>query len=122
MDIQRTEAYYRALRQETLCDCAYCRNYYQEIRAAYPALTAYLARLGIDIAKPFETMPLEPYAGMIEYMAVQYVVMGMPDDFFATDVSGVQIGIADSHPTTDISEDHFVIEISPITLPWTIQP
>ena len=31
---------------------------------------------GIDIEKPLETMPLEPFEGSIEYIAVQYIAMG----------------------------------------------
>ena len=59
MDIERTKQFYRELKQSDLCDCAYCRNYVNEVAKAYPAVTAYLQTLGVDIAKPFETMPLE---------------------------------------------------------------
>lgn len=30
------------------------------------------------------------------------------------------VGIADSHPMTDIDEEHYVIEISPIRLTWAV--
>ena len=70
--------------------------------------------------RPVTTMPLEPYEGWIEYMAVQYVVMGDPSDFAETEIAGVHIGIADSHPMTDLSEPHFVIELYPVTLKWTM--
>ena len=53
--------------------------------------------MGADIEKPFETMPLEPYEGNIEYIAVQYIVMGNVADFKSEDVYGFHIGIADSH-------------------------
>ena len=59
MDIERTKQFYRELKQSDLCGCAYCRNYVKEAAKAYPAVTAYLQTLGVDIAKPFETMPLE---------------------------------------------------------------
>ena len=119
IDILKTERYYKTLADEDLCSCAYCRNYYREIKAAYPVLSEYLKELGIDIEKPFEAMPLEPYEGKIEYSGVQYIVMGDPASFQETDVAGVHIAIADSHPMTDLSEEHFVIEISPIILKWT---
>ena len=118
MDIIKTELYYRTLNKDTLCSCDYCRNYYKEIRGSYPVLSDYLAMMGVDIEKPFEAMPLEPYEGTIEYIAVQYIVMGNSSGFKSADVTGVHIGIADSHPMTDIEEEHFVIELSPIKLKW----
>ena len=120
MDIKKTELYYRTQAEEDLCACDYCRNYYREIKGAYPVLSDYLKAMGIDIEKPFEAMPLEPFKGTIEYIAVQYIVMGNSSDFMETNILGVHIGIADSHPMTDIEEEHFVIELSPITLKWTI--
>ena len=50
MDIERTKQFYRELKQPDLCDCAYCRNYVKEAAKAYPAVTAYLQTLGVDIA------------------------------------------------------------------------
>ena len=89
-------------------------NYYRE------KLSDHLAGMGVDIEKPFETMPLEPYEGNIEYIAAQYIVIGNAADFKSEDVYGVHIGIADSHPMTDIVEEHYVIEISPIRLKWVV--
>jgi len=54
------------------------------------------------------------------FIAVQYIVMGNAADFKSEDVNGVHIGIADSHPMTDIDEEHYVIEISPIRLKWAV--
>lgn len=120
MDTVKTEKYYRELGFDSLCSCDSCRNYYKEIKGAYPVLSEYLSGMGVDIGKPFEAMPLDPYEGTIEYIAVQYIVMGNASDFERADVSGVHIGIADSHPCTDIDEEHFVIEIRPIKLKWTV--
>ena len=120
MDIRKTENYYKTLSEDDLCGCDYCKNYYKEIKTAYPLLTEYLKGIGVDIEKPFEAMPLEPYEGSIEYMAAQYVVMGDPSDFEETEVAGVHVGIAESHPMTDLSEPHFVIELYPVTLKWTM--
>ena len=117
----KTKNYYRTVHAEDICSCEYCRNYCKEIKGAYPVLSAYLAGLGIDIEKPFEAFPLEPYEGAIEYAAVQYIVMGNGCDFEALDVSGVHICLAASHPVTNINEEHFVLEIAPVKLKWTIQ-
>ena len=72
----KTENYYRELNKDSLCSCDYCRNYYKEVKAAYSELSDHLAGMGVDIEKPFETIPLEPYEGNIEYIAVQYIVIG----------------------------------------------
>ena len=122
MDAAKTKQYYDALGIENVCQCDYCRNYVKEIKGTYPLLTKHLQTMGIDIEKPFETMPIEPDPdGNIEYIGTQYVVMGDPSDFQETDITGMHIGIADSHPMTDIQEEHFVLEISEIILKWTIQ-
>lgn len=60
MSIKETKQYYDSLTAEDLCNCAYCRNYIREIRNAYPKVAEYLLALGVDIEKPFETIPLEP--------------------------------------------------------------
>lgn len=125
MDVERTERFYRELKQSDVCDCAYCRNYVKEVKKAYPAVTAYLQMLGVDIAKPFETMPLElDENGRMPYIGPQYLVFGEKDGFAAAtvkDVNGVEVRLAQSHPGDDIREPHFVIEIFPIFLPWTVE-
>lgn len=84
MDIERTKQFYRELKQSDVCDCAYCRNYVKEVKKAYPAVTAYLQTLGVDIAKPFETMPLElDEDGRMPYIGPQYLVFGEEEGFAA---------------------------------------
>lgn len=125
MDIERTKQFYRELKQSDLCGCAYCRNYVKEAAKAYPAVTAYLQTLGVDIAKPFETMPLElDEAGRMPYIGPQYLVFGAEAGFAAAtvkDANDVEVRLAQSHPDDDIQEPHFVIEIEPIFLPWTVE-
>ncbi len=121
MDIERTKLYYKQKSSSDICDCAYCQNYVREIKTTYPKVAEYLFSLGIDIEKPFETMPLEPDEnGYIKYISSQYVVFGMPDDFVKTVIDSVDVVIANSHPSTFINEDHFVIEIYPILLKWVM--
>ena len=91
MDIERTKQFYRELKQSDLCGCAYCRNYVKEAAKAYPAVTAYLQTLGVDIAATVR------------------------------DANDVEVRLAQSHPGDDIQEPHFVIEIEPIFLPWTVE-
>ena len=121
MDIEGTKSYYDHIINRDLCDCAYCQNYVREIKVTYPKVAEYLCSLGIDIEKPFETMPLEPdEAGYIEYISAQYIVYGEPDDFVKTVIGSVNVDVSDTHPSTQINEAHFVIEIYPIRLKWVM--
>ena len=72
----------------------------------------------MDIEKPFETIPIGPKKGVMYYAGAQYAVLGVPDDFKGLLIDDVYISVTDSHPITDIEEDHFVIEVSPLSLKW----
>ena len=113
MDIEHTKDYYARLTEDDLCQCEYCRTYVREIRKALPRLAAYLGSLGVDIEKPFEVLPLDETAEYMEYLAVQYVVIGSAEGFEENALEGMDALITDSHPMTDIEEAHFVIEIVP---------
>ena len=122
LSIKETKQYYDSLTAEDLSNCAYCRNYIREIRNAYPKVAEYLLALGVDIEKPFETIPLEPdETGGIEYLSSQYIVIGNTDGFIKTVIDTVTVDITDSHPLTNIDKPHFVIEIYPVRLKRTVQ-
>ncbi|MCR4949773.1 MAG: hypothetical protein K6A40_00450 [Solobacterium sp.] len=117
MDIEKTRTYYQNLKEEDVCQCRDCQYFVRHAKAAFPALAEYLASLGADIEKPFELMPLCPDEnGQLLYIGEQYVLMGSSEDFVNTEIGGLEIRIADSHPITDISEEHFVIEVSSLSL------
>lgn len=119
MNIEKTRLYYEQLSNHDLCDCAYCKNYIREVKNTYQKVAKYLSSLGIDIEKPFETMPLEPdEMGYIEYVSPEYIVYGTPDDFSEMTIGSVNVSIAESHPSTQINESYFVIEAGPIRLKW----
>ena len=121
MDIKKTKEFYRQIKSDDLCNCTYCKNYIREIKSTYPKVSEYLSRLGVDIEKPFETMPLEPdKSGDIEYICSQYIVCGTPDDFMKVMVDSISVDIAKSHPEATTEEVHFVIEIYPIRLKWVM--
>lgn len=121
MDIEGTKLYYKQISNHDLCDCAYCQNYISEIKSTYPKVAEYLSCLGVDIEKPFETMPLEPDAeGYIEYICSQYIVCGESNDFVKTDIDSVTIDVTDVHPSMQMEQESFIIKIYPIRLNWTI--
>ncbi len=116
MDIEKTKAYYAQINYNDLCQCDDCKNYVKEIKSSYPFIDEYLAKLGIDITKPFETAPIDFDRETIMYTMAKYVVMGTSNGFENTKINDVDIHITDSHPMTNITEPHFVIEICPIYL------
>lgn len=120
MNIKKTRQYYRLLTNADICDCAYCRNYVREIKSAYPKLAAYLDRFGADIEKPLEVIPIGPDGDRMLYSGAQYVILGSADGFTETSIGDIRVFITDAHPMTGIEEDHFVIELSPISLKWNI--
>lgn len=66
-------------------------------------------------------MPLDPdESGYIDYIGVQYIIFGCMDGFNKEIIDGVWIYPTESHPSTGINEEHFVIETSLIRLKWTI--
>ena len=114
-DKKRTEAYYAALAEGELCHCAYCRNFYARVKAAYPLTVVFLAELGADIEKPLETMPLEPENGFLEYCA-QYLVFGECEDDFSFENGETECRKAVSHPSIEAEEPYFVLECFGVTL------
>lgn len=116
-NIEKTRAFYCKFPPECICDCAYCRNYRARVREAYPEVAEYLAKLGVDIEKPFEISPLEPDEnGYLEYCVCQYIVLGTCPQDFSHQIGEVKFGISDSRPSTGIDEDHFVLNFYPIKL------
>ena len=116
-NIELTQEYYRSLDIRSLCGCNYCKNYRLQIKTAYPEVSAYLNKLGVDIEKPYETSPLEPDEnGMLEYCCCQYIVLGSCEPEYYHRIGDVEFRVAISYPGTGIEQEHFVIEFSPICL------
>lgn len=119
VDIIRTQEFYRSITAEDLCDCGYCKNYYRQIKGAYPEVSAYLAALGADIEKPVETSPLEPDdAGMLEYCACQYIISGDCPEDFQHSIGSIKFRVTTSHPRLHLDGAYFVLEFFPVRLPW----
>lgn len=119
MTIEKTRDFYK--NYDDLCDCAYCRNYIREIKKSYPDLVDFLDKIGVDVEKPFETMPGEPENNFIEYFGVQYLVMGDKIDFSKTKLGEIAIDFAKSFPDPGLDCKYYVIEVGPIKLKWTIE-
>lgn len=120
VNIAKTREYYQSVRCEDLCSCAYCKNYYLQVKAAYPEVSNYLSSLGADIKKPLETSPLEPdETGTLDYSACQYVIFGDRPESFRHNIGSVEFRVTTSHPRLPVQDAYFVLEFFPIRLPWT---
>lgn len=119
VNVVATREFYRLVREEGLCACGYCRSYRAQVRAAYPDVAAYLDALGVDIEKPLETSPLEPdQNGILEYCCCQYIVLGSCEAGYCRRVDKVEVRIASSYPPTGVEQEHFVLDLFPIRLPY----
>jgi len=117
VDIAKTRAYYNAITETSVCDCAYCRNYRLQVKSVFPKVAAYLYSFGIDIEKPFETSPLEPDEnGMLEYCCCQYIAFGTCEPNYHHKIGNIEFRLATSYPGTGIEQEHFVLEFYPIKL------
>lgn len=121
IDVKKTQKYYNSITTDDLCSCNYCKNYYFQVKSAYPLVANYLASIGVDIQKPFEISPLEPDTnGILEYCTCQYIVFGKYQTFHSHKVENVEFRIATSFPDTSIDDEHFVLELYPIRLKYVV--
>lgn len=121
MNIERTRQYYAGLSEADFCTCEYCQTYRKRIRAELPRVAALLDSFGVDIAKPFEVLPLYEEENYLVYTGAQYVLMGSAEGFErveidgtevdGAEVAGVVLAVTDSHPAVDVEEECFVIEL-----------
>ena len=115
IDIVKTKEYYNSLSSGLLCDCDYCKLYYAKSRKEFSELALWLDKYGVDIEKPLEVISIEPdESGMLDYIGVQYIVFGTFSNYNSYYVGDFNIKIADSHPNTGISDEHFVLEVIPM--------
>ena len=113
INLELTEKYYRS-EMSLPCDCGGCRNYIRQIKAEYPEIAQYLAKMKVDILRPFELIYIE-LGAVIEYQC-QYVVFGKCEDDFSDTIDGIEFTKCNSHSSTDIDEEHFVLEFGSVVL------
>ena len=115
VDMNKTKEYY--LSSDSLpCKCAYCQNYVRKIGQKHPDVMRFLTGINIDITRPFELMSVELDKNSIEYMLCQYIVYGNCKDDYHNSINGIEFGKSSCHPSTNITEEHFILEFGPIVL------
>lgn len=113
VNLELTDKYYLSEKSEP-CSCNGCRNYISRIKTEFPAVAEYLAKMKVDILRPFELIYIE-LGETVEYQC-QYVVFGKCEDDFYETVDGIEFTKCTSHPSTDIDEEHFVLEFGTVVL------
>lgn len=122
VDVEKTKEYYNI---HSLCDCAYCRNYYAQAKEKLPQLDAFLNEFGVDIARPDEIASVEMETD-IDYLNVDYTVCGkvkamgeyeidIYDNLFLSIV--VSDGFASPNEQTG---EYFTISVMQIEFPWVL--
>ncbi len=100
------------------CDCAYCRNYYAAVDAAYPQLRPFLAQFGVDIAAPEELFSFTKN----EYIGIYAVNGVILETGEGIQVDGISIEIGHDEPINiRCPEPNFTISTDLMTLPWVLE-
>lgn len=122
IDLEKTQKYYKA---HSTCECAYCLNYYKQIKNKFPKLNEFLNEFGVDISKPDNITSVETDKG-INYISVDYTVcrnikeMGtyeidIYDELFISIV--ITNGFVSPNEQTG---EYFTISVMQIELPWVL--
>lgn len=122
VDIEKSKKYYET---HSLCECAFCRNYYAQIKNLFPKLNKFLSEFGADISKPDEISSVETNDS-INYINVDYTVCGsieaigqyeidIYDNLFLSVV--VTDGFACPNEQTG---KYFTLSVMNIDLPWVL--
>ena len=115
INMDKTQEYYLS-GNSCPCECDDCQNYISKIKQKHPNIASYLASMNIDVFRPFELMSVDISDCEIEYFLCQYVVYGSCEDDYSACIDNIQFGKSFSHPSTNITEEYFVLEFGPIIL------
>ena len=91
------------------CQCSYCKNFYDAVDQAYPALRPVMEQFGVNLEGPSELMPFEPTL-MLACYRVDGQVLNWGTSSLS--VSGVTLlpELAD--------EETFLLWVGEMRLPW----
>ena len=119
IDLEKTRAYYSALREEELCHCEDCRYYRAHVRQAFPKIADYFDSLGMDIAKPFHVsyVELEKESKML-YIACCYIAFGDCGLDFSQTIDGAVLTRPGACPDSGVEDAHIELAIETLTMPY----
>lgn len=117
--LEKTKKFYREYND--VCSCDACQNFSCIVKNTYPELDTYLQGIGVDITKPFETIWfVKRESKHVEHSVSQYIVFGSWENDTSFMNGLHQISKSESHPSTRVDDNHFVIDITNINLPWKL--
>lgn len=122
VDIEKTKEYYKT---HSLCECAYCRNFYSQIDEKLPKLKEFLEEFGVDISKPDEISSFT-YENEIDYSTVYYTVCGeiVESSKYEIDIYEnlfLSIVVNDEFaPPNEQTGQYFTFSVFQIRLPWVL--
>ena len=124
VDIEKTKQYYQT---HSLCDCAGCRNYFEQVSKKLPNCKEFLSKFGIDIERPDEIGWISCENNTIRYLFVGYTVVGeiihkTKDSFKIKENEKLYSIIVDNeYIPNEQKGKYFVITINDFSLPWELK-
>lgn len=122
VDVEKTKEYYKT---HSLCECAYCRNFYAQIDEKLPELKKFLSEFGVDVSRPDEICSCT-YEEEIDYYAVHYSVCGgiTKDSSYEIDIYDnlfLSILVSDGCGVPNKQTGKcFTFSVMQIQLPWVL--
>ena len=92
------------------CTCPYCRNFYENVASAHPALGPVLSRFGVELNGPSEVMPFEPTLVMVCYRVTGQILQ--------EGASRLHVNQVPLRPEP-ADADSFFLWAGEMALPWT---
>lgn len=124
VDIEKTLCYYK---EQSPCECDFCRNFYGQIKGKFPKLEAFLSEFGIDIARPDElSLPIEienegVYSGAAYTVCGKIEKMGM----YEIDIQDRQffsVVVTDGFVAPNRQNgEYFTLSVEGFCLPWELE-
>ncbi len=117
IDLEATMEY-SAKEAQAHCTCAYCRNFYASVDAAYPQLRPFLTQFGLDIEAPEELMPFDDGVYDATYAVCGKILQqGSP-----LCVDGIPVSVQrDSDANIGCPSPYFVLSVGLFQLPWVLE-
>lgn len=123
VNVAGTEEYYRT---HTLCSCAMCRNFYAQVREAFPLLDEFLSEFGADIERPDELGWTES-GDEINYLFAAYTVSGEILEYGKYEIDlhdrggFVSITIDSGYVPNEQADKYFTVTVYGIRLLWVLE-
>lgn len=124
IDIEETRDYYK---NNSLCECTDCKNFYLQAQDKFPLLTKFLDDLGVYISRPDE-LSANNINNEIDYNFISYTIAGkiIQSDKYEIDMMDggmfLNIVINNSYiPNEQRTDEYFTVTVYGVRLPYILQ-